>query len=63
MLLKNTNNITHNNLPTGRYALSEKIANMAVMLVSDMGRMVTGDIIYMTGRAGLLTFNDLNYTI
>lgn len=47
--------------PTGRYALPEEIANMAVILVSNMGRMVVGDIVYMTGGAGLLTFDDINY--
>lgn len=47
--------------PTGRYALPEEIANMAVVLVSNMGRMVVGDIIYMTGGAGLITFDDVNY--
>lgn len=47
--------------PTGRYALPEEIANMAVILVSNMGRMVVGDIVYMTGGAGLITFDDINY--
>lgn len=47
--------------PTGRYALPEEIANMAVVLVSNMGRMVVGDIVYMTGGAGLITFDDINY--
>lgn len=47
--------------PAGRYALPEEIANMAVVLVSNMGRMVVGDIVYMTGGAGLITFDDINY--
>lgn len=46
---------------TGRYALPEEMASMAVVLVSDMGRMVVGDIVYMTGGAGLLSFEDMNY--
>lgn len=57
----NSNNIAHHGLPAGRYAMPEEIANMAVFLVSDMGRMVMGDIIYMTGGAGLLTYDDLGY--
>lgn len=62
MLLKDTGNITHERIPAGRYAMPEEIANMAVFLVSDMGRMVLGDIVYMTGGAGLLTYDDMKYT-
>lgn len=61
MLLKDTNNITLDRIPAGRYALPEEIANMAIFLVSDMGRMVIGDIVYMTGGAGLLTYEDMRY--
>lgn len=62
MLMKEgQNNITHSGLPVGRYALPEEIANMALFLVSDMGRMIVGDIVYMTGGAGLLTFDDMKY--
>lgn len=46
---------------TGRYALPEEIAGMAVVLVSNMCRMVIGDIVYMTGGAGLLTNDDVSY--
>lgn len=63
MLLKeDIHNISHPNLPAGRYVLPEEIANMALILVSDMGRMVVGDIVYMTGGAGTLTFDDMNYS-
>lgn len=45
MLLKeDIHNISHPNLPAGRYVLPEEIANMALFLVSDMGRMVVGDM-------------------
>ena len=47
---------------TGRYALPEEIANMAVILVSDMSRMVVGDIVYMTGGAGLISNEDITYS-
>lgn len=55
-------NITFEHIPAGRYAMPEEIANMAVFLTSDMGRMIIGDIVYMTGGAGVLTFDDLKYT-
>lgn len=49
------------NVPIKRYALPIEIANMAVILVSDMGKMIVGDIVYMTGGAGLLSNDDMNY--
>lgn len=47
--------------PLGRYVLPEEIANMAVFLVSDMGRSIVGDIVYMTGGSGVVTFDDVAY--
>ena len=47
--------------PAGRYAVPEEIANMAVVLVSGMGRMVVGDTVMMTGGAGVITFDDMRY--
>ena len=62
MLMKNENpDISLPANPSGRYALPEEIANMAVVLTSSMGRMIVGDLIYMTGGAGVITFDDINY--
>lgn len=62
MLIKGEiKDITHNSLPTGRYAMPEEIANMAVILTSSMGHTVVGDIVYMTGGAGIITFDDVKY--
>ncbi len=47
--------------PVKRYAAPEEMGNLAVMLVSDMGKMIVGDTIYATGGAGLLTFDDATY--
>lgn len=44
--------------PSGRYAVPEEIANMAVVLASSIGRMVVGDIVYMTGGSGLVTIDE-----
>lgn len=49
--------------PAQRYALPEEIANLAVFLVSKAGRMIVGDIIYMTGGAGLISFEDIKYDL
>lgn len=47
--------------PLGRYALPEEIAAMAVFLAGPQGRMIVGDIVYMTGGAGVVELNDMNY--
>ena len=49
------------NTPSGRDATPEEIANFAVVMISSMGRMIVGDIVYMTGGAGIITFDDMDY--
>lgn len=63
MLMKDgvIEDLTLSNNLTGRYALPEEIANMAVVLVSGMCRMVVGDILYMTGGSGVIYHEDLCY--
>ena len=48
-------NITN---PTERFIMPEEIANLAVFLVSDMGKMVIGDTVYMTGGSGITTMHN-----
>lgn len=54
-------NLDLENSPIKRFVTSEEIANFAVFLISDMGRSIVGDIIYMTGGAGTITFDDIEY--
>ena len=56
-------NLNHPGVPAGRYATADEIASMAVVLLSDISRMVVGDIVYMTGGCGNLTFDDMDYAI
>lgn len=56
-------NLNNPSVPARRYATAEEIANMAVVLISDLSRMVVGDIVYMTGGCGNLTYDDMDYTI
>lgn len=63
MTTQTEDNLYKSDSPIKRYALPEEIANMAVMLVCDMGRTIVGDVIYMTGGAGLLTNEDMNYKL
>ena len=44
-----------------RYIAPEEIANIAVILVSSMGRMIVGDTVYITGGAGIITYDDIVY--
>lgn len=62
MMKEENNNMYLNRIPLGRYIMPEEISNMATILVSDMGRSIMGDIIYMTGGAGILTYDDINYS-
>lgn len=61
MLADSNNSLVLDSSPLRRYILPEEIANMAVFLVSEMGRSVIGETIYMTGGAGLITFDDIKY--
>ena len=61
MIFKESNTDIAFKNPIGRGAMPEEIANMAVFLVSNMGRSIVGDIIYMTGGSGLITLDDVNY--
>lgn len=61
MLLNDTNDLSHGKIPLGRYALPEEIANMAVIMVSNIARTVVGDIVYMTGGAGNITKENIRY--
>lgn len=58
----NSSDLSLERIPLGRYILPDEIANMAVFLVSGMGRSIMGDIIYMTGGAGNLTYDDVKYS-
>ena len=46
---------------TERFVAPEEVANIATILVSNIGRMIIGDTIYITGGAGLLTYDDMKY--
>lgn len=53
--------LTHKNSLTGRMVHPIEIANMAVILVSNMCRMVIGDIIHVSGGAGNVYNEDVVY--
>lgn len=49
--------ISNNYAISGRYIMPQEISNLAVFMVSDMGRMIIGDTFYVTGGSGLITYN------
>ena len=61
MTLETEEELYKGDSPVGRFILPIEIANMAVMLVSNVGRSIVGDVIYMTGGAGLITYEDMSY--
>jgi len=48
-------------MPSGRLITEEEVANMAVVLVSSMARMVMGDVMYITAGCGVLTQDDCRF--
>lgn len=61
MVMKDNENIYAPWSPAKRYATPEEMANLALFLVGPSGRMVIGDMVYMTGGAGNLTYEDIAY--
>lgn len=61
MLGLDGNDLNYEKAPAGRYSSPEEIANLAIFLISDMGRMIVGDTVYITGGCGNLTVDDINY--
>ena len=59
--VKDNSDIYRESSPILRYVLPEEIAGMATVLCSNMSRSIVGDIVYMTGGAGLITFDDVRY--
>ena len=50
--------ISKSSNPSGRMVTKEEVANMSTILVSPLCRMVVGDILFMTGGAGVVTLDD-----
>lgn len=61
MLNRSNDDFSNPTSPIGRLILPEEIASMAIMLISDIGNSIVGDIVCMTGGAGIITFDDVQY--
>ena len=50
--------ITNPGNPTHRFVTMQEVANLAVVMVSDLAKMIIGDVLYVTGGAGITTYDD-----
>lgn len=50
--------ITNMPNPSHRFVTMQEVSNLAVVLVSDLSKMVVGDILYVTGGAAITTYDD-----
>lgn len=62
MLGREDGDLYSDSVPLKRMDHPCEIASMAVILVSDMSRSITGDIVYMTGGAGVFSNEDMDYS-
>lgn len=61
-LKRDNKNLSNPYNPIGRMITVEEISCMAVILLSGIGRSIVGDIIYMTGGASVITYDDVFYS-
>lgn len=61
MLSASSDNLVWPRNPSGRMATVEEIAELAKYMVSDSGRMIVGEIVSLSGGAGVITFDDVDY--
>lgn len=54
---KEGDNIYNNGNILGRYIMPEEIAPLAVFLCSDLGNMIIGDTVYITGGSGTISLH------
>lgn len=57
----NDDSLNSQRSPIERLITPQEIANMSVILVSDIGRSIVGDVVYMCGGSGVITFDDVDY--
>ena len=61
LLPEGMENLVHTRIPSERYVTAEEVASLAVKMVSESGRMIMGDMVYITGGAGNLTYEYIDY--
>lgn len=64
MLSKSENDDLFNSKnPAKRYCTTTEVSNLATYLLSDNGKMMIGEVISISGGAGVITFDDQTYKL
>lgn len=61
MLNASNDNINWPRNPSGRMTTVEEVAELAKYMVSDSSRMLVGELVSLSGGAGVLTYDDVDY--
>ena len=61
MMTDNINDLSSPHNPSERLVTPKEIADISVVLVSNSSRMIVGDMVYITGGSGLITYDDVDY--
>lgn len=63
MLGKDGSDLYNEKNPSKRYCSAEEVADLATHLLSKNGRMIVGELIYISGGAATITFDDQSYRL
>lgn len=55
--MEDEKSIYHETNPAGRYSTPEEVANLAVIMISDLGNMIVGDSVYISGGSGIVSLS------
>lgn len=56
-----TESFEYDRIPAGRYVMPEEISNWIIILTSELGRMVVGDTVYVSGGTGIFSDDYTSY--
>lgn len=63
MLGKDDSNLYNEKNPSKRYCTAEEVAHLATELLSTSGRMIVGELVYISGGAATITYDDQSYRL
>ena len=63
MLGKDGSDLYNEKNPSKRYCTVEEVASLAIQLVGTSGRMIVGELVYISGGAATITYDDQSYRL
>lgn len=63
MLGKDGSDLYNEKNPSKRYCTAEEVASLAIQLVGTSGRMIVGELVYISGGAATITYDDQSYRL